>query len=87
MPSILGNKTRLSAPVTFPSKSTHNGPQPSIKARESYFTSNVVNEVEDEEYELPFNEENVEILMKNSGDFDQWVTEMVGDLENFTTPK
>ncbi|MEK9699451.1 MAG: hypothetical protein VW270_26975 [Candidatus Poseidoniales archaeon] len=47
----------------------------------------LVNEVEDEEYELPFNEENVEILMKNSGDFDQWVTEMVGDLENFTTPK
>src|SRR6056300_183018 len=42
----------------------------------------LVNEVEDEEYELPFNEENVEILMKNSGDFDQWVTEMVGDLEN-----
>jgi len=47
----------------------------------------LVNEVEDEEYELPFSEENVEILMKNSGDFDQWVTEMVGDLENFTTPK
>lgn len=47
----------------------------------------LVNEVEDEEYELPFNEENVEVLMKNSGDFDQWVTEMVGDLENFTTPK
>ena len=47
----------------------------------------LVNEVEDEEYELPFNEENVEILMKNSGDFDQWVTEMVGDLENFTPPK
>ena len=47
----------------------------------------LVNEVEDEEYELPFNEENVEILMKNSGDFDQWVTEMVGDLENFTTLK
>ena len=39
------------------------------------------------EDELPFSKENAEILMKNSGDFDTWVTETVGDLENFTMIK
>ena len=39
------------------------------------------------EEELEFTQENAEILMRNSGDFDSWVTEMVGDLENFTGPK
>ena len=42
---------------------------------------------EDEQKELDFSQENVEVLMKNSGDFDTWVTEMVGDLENFTQSK
>lgn len=37
--------------------------------------------------ELEFNLENVETLMKNSSDFDTWVTETVGDLENFTGRK
>ena len=36
---------------------------------------------------LPFNQENSELLMKNATDFDTWVTEMVGDLENFTKNK
>ena len=36
---------------------------------------------------LPFNPENSELLMKNATDFDTWVTEMVGDLENFTKNK
>ena len=36
---------------------------------------------------LPFNSENSELLMKNATDFDGWVTEMVGDLENFTKNK
>ena len=36
---------------------------------------------------LPFTQENAELLMKNSGDFDTWVTETVGDLENFTQNK
>ena len=40
-----------------------------------------------EEDELPFTQENAEILMKNSPDFDTWVTETVGDLENFTKIK
>ena len=40
-----------------------------------------------EEDELPFTQENAEILMKNSPDFDTWVTETVGDLENFTKTK
>ena len=40
-----------------------------------------------EQQELEFTQENVETLMKNSGDFDTWVTEMVGDLENFTKSK
>ena len=42
---------------------------------------------EQEEQELDFSQENIEVLMKNSGDFDSWVTEMVGDLENFTKSK
>ena len=42
---------------------------------------------EQEQQELDFTQENVEVLMKNSGDFDTWVTEMVGDLENFTKSK
>ena len=37
--------------------------------------------------ELPFSQENSELLMKNSTDFDTWVTEVVGDLENFTKTK
>ena len=45
-------------------------------------TSNV-----DLEDELRFNHEHAELLMKNSNDFDTWVTESVGDLENFTKNK
>ena len=41
----------------------------------------------DEEKELEFTQENVEVLMRNSQDFDTWVTEMVGDLENFSQSK
>tara|TARA_R100000027_G_scaffold15117_1_gene10856 strand:- start:83 stop:520 length:438 start_codon:yes stop_codon:yes gene_type:complete len=37
--------------------------------------------------ELVYTQENAEILMKNSSDFDTWVTEVVGDLENFTNSK
>ena len=44
-------------------------------------------EVDDMEDTLDFNEENAQILMKNSSDFDTWVTETVGDLENFTKTK
>lgn len=40
-----------------------------------------------ETQELEFSQENVEVLMKNSGDFDTWVTEQVGELENFTQSK
>ena len=36
---------------------------------------------------LPYTSENAELLMKNGVDFDSWVTEMVGDLENFTQRK
>jgi len=42
---------------------------------------------EEEAKELEFTQDNVEVLMKNSQDFDTWVTEMVGDLENFTESK
>ena len=41
----------------------------------------------DLESELPFTQENAEVLMKNSADFDQWVTDTVGGLENFTQSK
>lgn len=41
----------------------------------------------DENDELPYTQDNAELLMKNSNDFDTWVTETVGDLENFTGSK
>lgn len=41
----------------------------------------------DPDDELPFTQENAELLMKNSNGFDTWVTETVGDLENFTGRK
>jgi len=37
--------------------------------------------------ELPYTQENSELLMRNSNVFDSWVTEVVGDLENFTGNK
>ncbi len=42
---------------------------------------------QDPEKELEYTTENAELLMKNSSDFDQWVTDTVGDLENFTQSK
>ena len=36
---------------------------------------------------LPYTVENAELLMKNSSDFDTWVTEVIGELENFTGNK
>jgi len=41
----------------------------------------------DPDDELPYTQENAELLMKNSNVFDSWVTETVGDLENFTGNK
>jgi len=41
----------------------------------------------DPEDELVFTCENAELLMKNSTDFDSWVTDTVGSLENFTGNK
>lgn len=37
--------------------------------------------------ELPYSQENAELLMKNSNSFDTWVTETGADLENFTGSK
>ena len=42
---------------------------------------------QDPEKNLDYSAENAELLMKNSADFDQWVTDTVGDLENFTESK
>ena len=39
------------------------------------------------EDELQYSSDDAEILMKNATDFDTWVTETVGDLENFTESK
>ena len=39
------------------------------------------------EDELGYTLENAELLMKNSGDFDNWVSETVAELENFTKSK
>ena len=41
----------------------------------------------DPEDQLVHTQENAELLMKNSNDFDSWITETVGDLENFTGRK
>ena len=41
----------------------------------------------DTDDELPYTQENAELLMKNATDFDSWLTETVGDLENFTSNK
>ena len=41
----------------------------------------------DPDDELVYTQENAELLMKNANDFDSWVTETVGDLENFTGSK
>ena len=41
----------------------------------------------DPDDELPFTQENAELLMKNAYSFDTWVTETVGELENFTQRK
>ena len=38
---------------------------------------------EDPEKELPFNEENSQLLVENSNEFDNWLNEVVFDLENF----
>ena len=41
----------------------------------------------DPDDELKHTQENAETLMKNAADFDTWVTEVTGDLENFTRVK
>ncbi len=44
-------------------------------------------ESQDPDDELGYSQDNAELLMKNSNEFDTWVTETVGDLENFTRNK
>ena len=41
----------------------------------------------DPDDELPFTQENNELLMKNANMWDTWVTETAGELENFTSAK
>jgi hypothetical protein len=41
----------------------------------------------DPDDELAYTQENAETLMKNASGFDSWVTETIGDLENFTGRK
>ena len=41
----------------------------------------------DPDDELPYTQENAELLMRNATSVDTWVTETVGDLENFTKNK
>ena len=38
---------------------------------------------EDPEKEVPYSEENAEVLVANSAEFDTWLNEVVFDLENF----
>ena len=41
----------------------------------------------DPDDELPFTQENAELLMRNSNSFDSWITDTVSNLENFTGGK
>ena len=47
----------------------------------------VSEDVKKREGELPYSEDNAIVLMQNSTDFDQWIAEITGDLENFTKSK
>ena len=38
---------------------------------------------QDKESEMPYSKENAEVLVENSSEFDNWLTEVVFDLENF----
>ena len=42
---------------------------------------------QDQEQELPFDAENAKQLVENSNEFDNWLNEVVFDLENFRTEK
>jgi len=42
---------------------------------------------QDPKDELIYSLENAEVLMKNSSDFDTWITEVTSELENFTESK
>ena len=46
-----------------------------------------LSEIDDVEEELEFTLENAEELMRNAPDFDGWISDLVGDLENFTQNK
>lgn len=41
----------------------------------------------DLEAELEYSEENAQVLLKNSTEFDSWIAEIVGDLQNFMKTK
>ena len=38
---------------------------------------------QDKESEMPYSKENAEVLIENSSEFDNWLNEVVFDLENF----
>ena len=40
---------------------------------------------QDAETEMPYNQENAQVLVDNSTEFDNWLNEVVFDLENFRT--
>tara|TARA_R100000152_G_C6763483_1_gene187907 strand:+ start:78 stop:527 length:450 start_codon:yes stop_codon:yes gene_type:complete len=42
---------------------------------------------QDPETEMPYSDENAQILVENSTEFDNWLNEVVFDLENFRTVK
>ena len=44
-------------------------------------------EGQDLEMELPYSQESAELLMKNAGDFDAFVTDLLEDIANFTFQK
>lgn len=43
-----------------------------------------LSDVEDETLELEYNQEDAEVLMKNAPSFDNWISGVIDDVENFT---
>ena len=44
----------------------------------------LLQDTEDEEEDIEYNEDNAVFMLKQSSSFEKWVTDMTGDLENFT---
>lgn len=58
-----------------------------FKYLSEFLVVNLPDDIDPEEDELEYNEDSAYQLLKNSSIFDNWVSEIVGDLANFTKSK